>query len=51
MINDISAFLLKWSDSQQQQSQSYINVTIDCTAGQHHSLYIVERLTKSQLTL
>lgn len=44
MIDDISKFLLKWCELQQQQGKSYIDVAIGCTGGQHRSVYIVEQL-------
>ncbi|WP_119327998.1 RNase adapter RapZ [Cysteiniphilum halobium] len=44
MIDDISQFLLKWCELQQQQGKSYIDVAIGCTGGQHRSVYIVEQL-------
>ena len=46
MIDDVSHFLLKWCDLQQQQGKSYIDVAIGCTGGQHRSVYIVEELAK-----
>ncbi|GGG00026.1 RNase adapter protein RapZ [Cysteiniphilum litorale] len=44
MIADISKFLLKWCELQQQQGKSYIDIAVGCTGGQHRSVYIVEQL-------
>ncbi len=46
MIDDISKFVLKWCELQQQQGKSYIDIAIGCTGGQHRSVYIAGQLAK-----
>jgi len=44
MLSDIIGFLTRWIPKFQANNRSYLTISIGCTGGQHHSVYIANRL-------
>ena len=44
MLDYIRSFLVNWIPKFEQQSRSYLTVSIGCTGGQHRSVYIADKL-------
>ena len=44
MLDHIRSFLDNWIPKFEQQSRSYLTVSVGCTGGQHRSVYIAEKL-------
>ncbi|MFT7554359.1 MAG: UPF0042 nucleotide-binding protein [Planctomycetota bacterium] len=49
MLNSIYQFLHTWMPRFELENRSYMTVSIGCTGGQHRSVYLVEKLTRSLL--
>lgn len=47
MYQDISGFLSTWLPEYQKQDRAYLTVALGCTGGQHRSVYLAERLSRS----
>jgi UPF0042 nucleotide-binding protein len=48
MYEDIHRFITRWLPSYVRDGRSYLTVGVGCTGGQHRSVYLVERLGRSQ---
>ena len=44
MFDDINAFLARWVPHYREANRGYMTVAVDCTGGQHRSVYMVEKL-------